>query len=308
VWGLRGAGPGRGAMKNSKSGMRKTAGSLMWNLGHDLRDIHRLGPGFALRHMREALADKVYSMHVRGVGQVYLRKKSSDLSVLRQVFSGRQYDLSQSRQAARIRSRYQALLDSGLTPLIIDAGANNGASALWFASTFPQAHVAAIEPEPENCSICRMNIRGRETITLFQAAIGGTSGEVVLHGGGNKAWAVQTSREGSGDKVPVLTVADIVASFSPRHRLFLAKIDIEGFESDLFSHNTQWLEDVMTVMIEPHDWLLPGQYTSLPVQRAMARHRFELLLKGENLIYVRGPEEFISFSEAQSESALVPQA
>ncbi len=86
-----------------------------------------------------------------------------------------------------IRSRYQALLDSGLTPLIIDAGANNGASTRWFASSFARAHVTAIEPEPENCSIRRMNIRGRESISLFQAASEGCRGRLSFTAAGKKA-------------------------------------------------------------------------------------------------------------------------
>jgi hypothetical protein len=67
----------------------------------------------------------------------------------------------------------------------------------------------------------------------------------------------------------------------------LVKIDIEGFESDLFTANTDWLAHVSVVMIEPRDWMLPGQYSSLPFQRALAQRSFELLISGENLFYIR---------------------
>jgi len=68
---------------------------------------------------------------------------------------------------------------------------------------------------------------------------------------------------------------------------FIAKIDIEGFESDLFSANTQWLADTFVVFIEPHDWLLPGKCTSRSFQAAMGEEDYEIYLSGEILTYIR---------------------
>lgn len=39
---------------------------------------------------------------------------------------------------------------------------------------------------------------------------------------------------------------------------FLIKIDIEGFESDLFSKNTDWIDLFPVMLIELHDWMLPN--------------------------------------------------
>jgi hypothetical protein len=75
----------------------------------------------------------------------------------------------------------------------------------------------------------------------------------------------------------------------PNGTLFIAKIDIEGFEGDLFSDNIGWLKDVYAVYIEPHDWLLPGKATSRNFQRAMGDLDFEIYISGENLLYVRAP-------------------
>jgi hypothetical protein len=44
---------------------------------------------------------------------------------------------------------------------------------------------------------------------------------------------------------------------------------------------------VSVLMIEPHDWMLPGQYSSAGFQRAVAQERFEMLISGENLFFVR---------------------
>jgi hypothetical protein len=95
---------------------------------------------------------------------------------------------------------------------------------------------------------------------------------------------MQTVRADAG--VPVLTVRDAAARV-PNGKLFIVKVDIEGFESDLFAANLDWLDEVEAVYLEPHDWLEPGKGTSFSFQRAMAQHPFELFIKGENLVYAR---------------------
>ena len=56
---------------------------------------------------------------------------------------------------------------------------------------------------------------------------------------------------------------------------------------DLFAANTDWIDAAFVIYVEPHDWLLPGKRTSRSFQRELARRDFELLIRGENLIYVR---------------------
>ena len=85
----------------------------------------------------------------------------------------------------------------------------------------------------------------------------------------------------------VVTVPELVARCGEGAELFIVKVDIEGFESDLFAANLEWLDQAAAVMIEPHDWLLPGSGTSTDFQKAMAERGFDLLISGENLLYVR---------------------
>lgn len=68
---------------------------------------------------------------------------------------------------------------------------------------------------------------------------------------------------------------------------FIAKIDNEGFESDLFSCNTGWLAETFVVHIERHDSMLPGKGTSLTFQKAIAQYALELFIAGEIITYVR---------------------
>ena len=41
------------------------------------------------------------------------------------------------------------------------------------------------------------------------------------------------------------------------------------------------------IIIEPHDWMLPGEGSSASFQKALAKYDWELLIKGENLFYFR---------------------
>jgi FkbM family methyltransferase len=249
------------------------------------KDMMRLGLTFPFRYVKMLLSDPYY-VSVRGVGPICIRKKSNDLWVTRQVFRTRQYELGHFPQADRISKRYRQILESGKIPLIIDAGANNGCSALWFAKKFPQSKVVAIEPDPENCEMARINTKANPSITVIEAAVGGTPGSVTLANPFQETWGIQTRRGGTGKKVEIRTINDIIASCGPECELFLAKIDIEGFETDVFSANTEWLSKAMVVIVELHDWMLPGQFSSLAFQRAIAQHKFEIMISIENLIYI----------------------
>jgi FkbM family methyltransferase len=254
-------------------------------LSENLKDMVRLGMGFPSRYARMAFSD-VYTATVRGIGPIQLRKKTMDLWVLRQVFRTRQYELGHYPQAGRIDERYRQILEQGKIPLIVDAGANNGCSALWFATKFPDSHVVAIEPDHENFQMCRINTAKKSNINVVEAAIGGSSGFVTLDNPDKQSWGVQTTRDGRGNKVEVRTVNDIVGSYGSKYELFIVKIDIEGFERDLFSENTGWLESPMVVIIELHDWKFPGQFSSVPFQRAIAKYKFEMMMSNENLVYI----------------------
>lgn len=248
-------------------------------------DLLAFGPGFVvatnLARLRRSPAARV---NVRGVGPVHFRGGNSDVSVLRQVFRQNEYDLDHPAQmAARIQRRYREILAAGRKPIIVDAGANIGGSALYFEQKFPDARIVSIEPDAGNCAVLRRNLGHRPNHVILEAAIGATPGfvSVMAHEHG---WAVQTERAERG--LPIVTIEDAFAA-SGGDEPFFVKIDIEGFESDLFSTNLGWIERCFMIAVEPHDWMLPGQGTSLSFQKALAPHGFELFIKGENLLYVR---------------------
>jgi FkbM family methyltransferase len=197
------------------------------------------------------------------------------------VFQGRQYEIPTGPVADRVEHRYRQIISNGQTPVIVDAGANIGAASLWFANKFPEAHIVAVEPEPGNAAILSKNANKR--MTVITAAIGATPGYVSIPENAT-GWGARTERSNRG--IEIVTMSEAFGSV-PDGCPFIAKIDIEGFESDLFSSNTEWLDHVHMVYIEPHDWLMPGKRTSGNFQRAMAQREFEIFISDENLIYVR---------------------
>ena len=65
------------------------------------------------------------------------------------------------------------------------------------------------------------------------------------------------------------------------------KIDIEGFEDDLFATNVEWVDEADVIIVEPHDWMLPDRHASHNFQRVLGRQSFDVMISGENLIYIR---------------------
>jgi FkbM family methyltransferase len=259
--------------------------SVSNRIGINLRDLAVFGPTFLWRHSPRITGAEFALVPIPGFGKIYLRAGESDVATVRQIFADRQYDVKTRLVADRIMRRYETIVQSGGLPVIVDAGANIGAASIWFAKKYPKSHVVAVEPDPENFRVLSENAKLESRLTPIRAAIGSTRGFVSVNRN-ELGWATQTVRSDHG--TPMITMTDAfetVGNGVP----FIAKVDIEGFESDLFSCNIDWLGSVEVVYIEPHDWLLPGRMTSRSFQRAMGPQDFEIYINGDNLIYVRSP-------------------
>jgi len=206
------------------------------------------------------------------------------------IFRHKAYDLSACAQFSRAWEVHERILDAGQTPIIIDAGANVGAASIWFSRQFPQAHILAIEPDAENADVCRLNTLDLPNIKVIEAAVGSEHGWVALINSENQAWAVQTIRSKDGS-IAVRTIPEFVLDEQQPAKIFLVKIDIEGFEDDLLANNADWVDGAEIIIIEPHDWLFPDKGTSRNFQKAIASRSFEILISGDSLIYFRLPTQ-----------------
>ena len=253
---------------------------LLWHA----MDLLHLGLPYQVRHLHR-FDRQEFQVKVKGVGELTLRPKSADSAVVSQVFSFLQYDLSDFPQKDVIEKYYLDILARGRTPLIVDLGANNGVAARWFLKQYPRAHIVAVEPDAENARMCRLNTDGY-SVEVLQAAAGSAPGKVELDTSSDNSVSFTTARVADGG-VDIVTLPQIIADHADDHELFIVKIDIEGFEDDLFSANTEWVKDAFVIMIEPHDQKFPHRTTSSTLQATMGGLGFQILISGENLVYVR---------------------
>ena len=254
--------------------------SFWGRVSANLRDVRTFGAGALLRVIRDGRP-----IRFKGIGRVALRRGNSDMECFREIFQNGDYRIDHLQPVKdRIASCYHSILKSGRTPVIIDGGANIGASALWFTRQYPDARVVAVEPDTDNFRLLKFNTAACENIEPVQAALGAEPGFVEVTNAVGLGWAAQTKRVDTG--TPIVMIGDIPTSVEGG-KLFIVKIDIEGFESDLFSSGLEWINEAYVVIVEPHDWMLPGERTSRTFMRAMAAHDFEVFIVGENLFFVR---------------------
>jgi len=82
----------------------------------------------------------------------------------------------------------------------------------------------------------------------------------------------------------MLTVATLLASKPESLYVpFLLKIDIEGGEKCLFEGDCSAISRFPLIILEPHDWLLPGEGSSLPFFRFHVAAGREFCMKHENI-------------------------
>jgi FkbM family methyltransferase len=94
-------------------------------------------------------------------------------------------------------------------------------------------------------------------------------------------------------EIKSITVEDILIEYKNNCTPFLIKIDIEGFEKNLFSKNFEWMKNFLIIIIEIHDWMIPGKSISSNFIKALEKisndenNKRDLIISGENLISIR---------------------
>jgi len=206
---------------------------------------------------------------------IELRDNVSDKAIFKQVFLEKQY--------------VNPFFDIPGATTIIDAGANIGASALWFASQFPNAAIVAVEPEEGNFELLRANTVHSPKVTPLQAAIWYKAEPVIIANPDDQAasFNVETGVAASG--IDGITIDSIMAE-RDWNTVDILKMDIEGAEKVIFSQpNIPWLGKVKVLIIELHDQSRPG----------CAKTFFTALQKYEYNAYFHHENILIHFGEAR---------
>lgn len=228
---------------------------IMDRLIHPLLDrakfMHRLGlirGCFAYGRVKrnERLTDRahLYSLKVPEYSEpIWLRAGDSDGFVFGQVMIDWQYNFPQVDDVR----------------LIVDAGANIGISALYFARRYPGARIIAIEPDPENYAMLERNTRHLPAIRAVQGAVWPRRASLsIIDPTRSRASKMVSEGEGRGPGgIRSVQLDDIVAEHG---RIDILKLDIEGSEKALFEDPScaGWLAQTHVIYTELHDWMRPG--------------------------------------------------
>ncbi len=230
-----------------------------------LRLVRALGPvQGASALLQFAFGTAPVALRLRGYpAPLFARRGTGDFATFEKVFLQREYDFDR--------------LGVDVDPaLVIDAGANVGYAAVFFARRYPQARVLALEPEASNYALLRRNVQAYPNVTPLRAALWKAEGRLQVSNpdDAKPAIQVQASRDGAIDAV---TVPDLLER-AGRARVDLLKMDIEGSEKELFEDGAAaaWLGRVGVIAIELHDRLRPGcsrAFYQAVDRRPSSRHR-----------------------------------
>lgn len=218
-----------------------------------------------------------------------LRPATSDWAAFVRLFVHEDYRIQRLSRAREIFARYEALCAAGQTPLILDIGANIGLSVVYFREVFPSAKIVAIEPESSNFSELEKNAGSDQLVVPIRAAIASRDGFAVIEdeAAPKDGFRTRIADEAASARIPALSVKSILADKGTGCVPFLIKIDIEGFEAQLFSENFDWIDDFPLLIIELHDWMLPGQASSGPFLSAIAGRSRDFVYISENVFSIR---------------------
>src|SRR3989344_1451081 len=198
---------------------------------------------------------------------IILRPGTSDVPLLYHIFVKREYSIKPKKEPS----------------FIIDAGANLGFTAVYFANRFPKARIIAIEPEESNFKLLQRNTEAYPNVRCIKAGVWNSNTLLrITNLEKDSKWGFQVEETATNgpNTCQAISINSILAEEKIR-RIDIAKIDIEGSEKELFSKNAQWLSKTNLIVIEFHDRMKPG--SSEPFWNAVKGMKFKKYKKRKNV-------------------------
>ncbi|WP_075087181.1 FkbM family methyltransferase [Verrucomicrobium spinosum] len=154
-------------------------------------------------------------------------------------------------------SREYAAPTAAAPEYIIDAGANIGLTAIFYAITFPEATIIAIEPADENWDLLQRNASAYPKIKPALAALWPTKTRVNIANPSDASVSFFCSETTGAGTVQTVTVPELMEQHEMPH-IDILKVDVEGAEKAIFSAAAPWIRKVRQFAIEFHDRKVPG--------------------------------------------------
>ena len=146
-----------------------------------------------------------------------------------------------------------------------------------------------IEPNPESAKFSSENIYNKDHIILNKAI--SSKNKIVMIDDNNKDNRASKISNLVGKEIDTITVTDLLNKYQ-NITPFIIKIDIEGYEKDLFESNVEWIKDFQIIIIEIHDWMIPFKSISRNFFKAIYEKILiddsrDFIISGENLIIIK---------------------
>ncbi len=256
--------------------------------------------GIRFRYQRGAgLTARVKPRAGGETATIGFRRGSSDVEIFKSIFLAGGYNL----RALPWWPDIQRYCRQAANPVILDLGANIGLAALAFHWQLPSARILAVEPEPGNFAQLRRHTAGTTAIIPVQGAVASRCGwgRILDPDADTLGFRVAPAEMGCPGTVPAYTVERLLELASLRSAPatpILVKMDVEGAERDLFSTSSRaWLARTPLLIVETHDWLMPGASLSHGLMQALAARRGDVFARGED-IYAWLPSPLASAAAA----------
>jgi FkbM family methyltransferase len=247
--------------------------------------LNRIRPGFQFAHAPIGGRRRVVYRTTAGLERILdLRDGTTDLTVFHEIFVDRPFDLTELKRFGDVQRHYQDILARGKRPLIIDAGANCGLSAIYFREQYPEALVVALEPEQANFAELERHLGNDQLCIRLKAALAPSDGFVLIIDAGEGEWGFRSKKSKSG--VPAYGLASLIEMGGPDVEPFALKVDIEGSERGLFD-DAATLDKFYLVFVELHDWLLPKEGTSRSFLKASASLDRDFIVHKHHVLSIR---------------------
>lgn len=195
---------------------------------------------------------------------VAVRGGTADASTFEKIFVWNEYDLD---HPAGVKT-------------IIDAGANIGLSAIFFANRFPGARIIALEPQRDNFELLRRNVSPYSQIVPLNAALWNEDTTLGLLNPDDRVDSYCFGSAATEQSVPAFTIPSLLARFG-LDRVDVLKIDIEGAEADVFAERPGWVDRVRMFIVELHGDNARANFVEATSGLNAVRYR-----RGENEIVV----------------------
>jgi len=186
----------------------------------------------------DAIIKKKYYSHGKEISLSFFSK---DIHVINAVFSGNEYPLNK--------------ITGYIKPAIIfDVGANVGATALYFASAYPEATVHSFEPCKDAYQLLETNCSAADNIKRYPFGLYGKTCTKEIYLGKHQSAAASIFKSGNSSEtklgIKLVNIQDFIAQNSIGE-ISILKIDTEGCEVSILKALSS-LDKIGYVFFEYH--------------------------------------------------------